>query len=192
MKKVGQSGRTVEPRDPAFAGSESEAPMKTSCPGFTNEYNPNVLFSRILVPVDFGPESRRALITACAIRQQFGSEIHVFHLSAQGGNDEYIRGLGAPWTDGDVERQAREQLKMFGESICMGMPCIYHDPIVGDDLVHGVAEAVEKIQATIVILPVADGEKSFWRTKGEKVARALHVPVLFLKGTAPVPATTTA
>src|SRR5215470_17390361 len=75
--------------------------MRFNCPGFMSDFDPGAMFLRILVPVDFGPESRRALGLACVLRQNFGSEIHVFHLTAFGMNDEYIRSLGQPWAEAD-------------------------------------------------------------------------------------------
>jgi hypothetical protein len=128
--------------------------MVFCCPGFQGDFDPLRIFQRILVPVDFGPESRRAIVTACVLRQQFGSEIHVFHLRAFGINDEYIRGLGAPWSESDIDRESKNQLRMFGENICKGMPCVYHEAIVGEDVVQGITEAAEKCNATLVILPV--------------------------------------
>lgn len=156
--------------------------MKFNCPGFLSDYDPGAMFLRILVPVDFSPESRRALGLACVLRQNFGSEIHVFHLTAFGINDEYIRGLGQPWSEADIQEESKEQLRMFGESICRGLPCIYHDSIVGDDVVSGIAEAVERFQATLVILPVVHPGKWILASRSEKIARAVKVPVLFLKG----------
>jgi nucleotide-binding universal stress UspA family protein len=156
--------------------------MKLNCPGFTSDFDPTVMFKRILVPVDFGLESRRALVTACVIKQQFGSEIHVFHLTAFGTNDEYIRGLGAPWTEGDVKQVSDEQIRMFGESICKGMPCSYHKSIVGDDLVKAIADAADACNATMVIMPVVHPGRTIFRSRSERIARAIDVPILFVKG----------
>ena len=156
--------------------------MKPCCPGFEADFDPFKIFSRILVPVDFGPESRRAIVTACVLRQQFNSEIHVFHLTAFGVNDEYIRGLGKQWSESDIKQGSRDQLQWFGQSICKGMPCIYHDAIVGDDVVAGIAEAVKACEATLVVLPVVHPGKSILRSRSEKIARAVDVPVLFIKG----------
>ena len=156
--------------------------MRFNCPGFMSDFDPGAMFLRILVPVDFSPESRRALGLACVLRQNFGSEIHVFHLTAFGINDEYIRGLGQPWAEADIREESKEQLRMFGESICRGLPCIYHEAIVGDDVVHGISEAVDRCKATMVILPVVHPGKRLFASRSEKIARAVKVPVLFLKG----------
>ena len=156
--------------------------MRFNCPGFMSDFDPGAMFLRILVPVDFGPESRRALGLACVLRQNFGSEIHVFHLTAFGVNDEYIRGLGQPWAESDIREESKEQLRMFGESICRGLPCIYHEAIVGDDVVNGISEAVDRSKATLVILPVVHPGKRLFPSRSEKIARAVKVPVLFLKG----------
>ena len=47
--------------------------MRFNCPGFMSDFDPGAMFLRILVPVDFSPESRRALGLACVFRQNFGS-----------------------------------------------------------------------------------------------------------------------
>ena len=73
---------------------------------------------------------------------------------------------------------------MFGENICKGMPCVYHEAIVGEDVVQGIAEAVGKCKATLVVLPVVHPGKSIFRSRSEKIARAVDVPVLFIKGEA--------
>jgi len=156
--------------------------MRFNCPGFMSDFDPGAMFLRILVPVDFSPESRRALGLACVFRQNFGSEIHVFHLTAFGVNDDYIRGLGQPWSEADIREESKEQLRMFGESICRGLPCIYHESIVGDDVVRGISEAVDKCDATLVILPVVHPGKRLLPSRSEKIARAVKLPVLFLKG----------
>jgi len=70
---------------------------------------------------------------------------------------------------------------MFGESICRGLPCIYHDAIVGDDVVHGISEAVDRCKATLLILPVVHPGKRFLPSRSERIARAVKVPVFFLK-----------
>jgi nucleotide-binding universal stress UspA family protein len=162
--------------------------MKFNCPGFLSDFDPGAMFLRILVPVDFGPESRRALGLACVFRQNFGSEIHVFHLTAFGINDDYIRGLGQPWSEADIREESKEQLRMFGESICRGLPCTYHEAIVGDDVVQGIAEAADRCKATLVILPVVHPGRRLLLNRSEKIARAVNAPVLFLKD---VPVTST-
>jgi nucleotide-binding universal stress UspA family protein len=154
--------------------------MVMSCPGYSKEFDPSTVFRKILVPIDFSPESRSALITACEMRRHYGSEIHVFLMRGFGENDEFLAGLGQPRRRGDVEESARAQLDMFGRSICSGTPCLVKDVLFGDDVVGGITRAVQDCDATIVILAVHK-ERSFFRTRAEKVIRELKVPVLLMR-----------
>ncbi len=150
------------------------------CPGNPAEFDPTGLFKVILVPIDFTPASRQAIIAACEMRRKYGSELHVFRLSKFGENDDFIRGLGAPWSEGDVKDETRNQLRMFGESICLGTPCLHYETLMGEDVVEGIAKAARDCKATLVLLPIHEG-KTLLRSKTEKVARALDVPVLLIK-----------
>ncbi len=154
--------------------------MNIDCPGNSPEFDPTGLFRTVLIPVDFTPASRQALITACEMRRRFGSELHVFRLSAFGENDDFIRGLGAPWSEVDVAEETRNQLRMFGESICRGTPCLHYETLVGEDPVEGIAKAARDVDASLVLLPVNPG-KSILRSKAEKIARALDVPVMLIR-----------
>ncbi len=155
-------------------------PMGSNCPGNPDEFDPTGLFRVILVPVDFTPASRQAIITACEMRRRFGSELHAFRLSSFGENDDFIRGLGAPWSESDVTGETRNQLKMFGESICLGSPCIHYETLMGEDVVDGIAKAASDCKATLVLLPVHE-EKTLLRSKAEKIARALEIPVMLIR-----------
>jgi ABC-type nitrate/sulfonate/bicarbonate transport system ATPase subunit len=47
---------------------------------------------------------------------------------------------------------------------------------------HGISEAVDRCKATLLILPVVHPGKRLLPSRSEKIARAVKVPVLFLKG----------
>lgn|GEM_PF-2516058 len=124
-------------------------------------------------------KDRWASIPNIQFLDERGARIHPYR--CRGRNDEYIRGLGQPWAEADIKEESKEQLRRFGESICRGLPCIYHDAIVGDDVVHGISEAVDRCKATLLILPVVHPGKRFLPSRGERIGRAVKVPVFFLK-----------
>lgn len=155
----------------------------TKCPGFSDEFDPATLFTKILVPIDFSPESRRALITACELRVMTGAELHVFLVRDKGVNDEFIAGLGQPWTETDVEVSARDQLEYFCSSICKGVHCVTGNVTIGEDVVHGVADTARRIGASIVVLAAHEKKAGIFRNRAERIVKELEIPVLVLKGT---------
>ena len=160
--------------------------MVMHCPGYSREFDPTVLFRKILIPIDFSVASRRALITACETRNKFGSEIHLFVERGGGANSGFLGSLGVPWGRDDVEQSGRDQLRYFGESICEGMPCLTNAATYGDDVVHGIADAAKDCGATIVFLPVHEHRNSLFRSRMERIVRSLEVPVLLFKGVEPL------
>lgn len=159
--------------------------MVIDCPGYSQEFDPTTLFRTLLVPIDFTPESRRALITACELRARFGSDIHVFLVRGAGGHS--WAAANNPPSRSAIEQSARDQLRYLGESICEGMPCLINDILFGDDVVHGIANAARACEATMVILAVHPERSMFWRTRAEKIEHALDIPVMVLKGTRQAP-----
>lgn len=162
--------------------------MVMNCPGYSKEYDPTLMFRRILVPIDFSAESRQALITACETRARFGSEIHLF-VATDSGNPSGLRGLGVPWGHEDAVHDAERMLRYFAESICEGMPCLINHATYGTDLVKGIGEAAKAADATMVILGTQD-KHSLLRTQAERILNALDIPVLVLKHKAATPGET--
>lgn len=155
--------------------------MVMNCPGYSKEFDPSLIFRRILVPIDFSPASRHALITACETRARFGSDLHLF-VATDAGHGSALRGLGINWGPDGAVHQAEEMLRYFSESICEGMPCIAGHATFGKDIVEGVAETARACGATMVILGTHD-RHSPWRTRVERILNSLEIPVLVLKHT---------
>ena len=154
--------------------------MVMHCPGYSKEFDPTLMFRRILVPVDFSPESRHAVITACEARARFGSEIHLF-VTSDYGSTGGLRGLGVTWGHDEVQDDDRRRLKMFAESICDGMPCLQNHARFGGDVIKGIASAATDCGATMVIMGTHD-KHSVMRTRTEKILKSLGIPVLVLQG----------
>lgn len=157
--------------------------MVMNCPGYSKEYDPTLMFRRILVPIDFSPESRHALITACETRARFGSEIHLF-VAPDSAHEPGMRGVGVPWGRDDAVHDAEQMLQYFAESICAGMPCLINHATFGKDLVKGIGEAAKSCGATMVMLGTHD-RHSLMRTRTERILNALDIPVLVVKDSAP-------
>src|SRR5580698_7509072 len=78
-------------------------------------------FTRILVPIDFSPASKRALATALLLGRGMGSEVHLFHLAEQGENDQFLAGIGGdPVAPTDLIEDAKGRLYRFVENLFPG------------------------------------------------------------------------
>lgn len=166
--------------------------MAVNCPGYSREFDPNQIFRRILVPIDFSAAARHALITACEFRCRFGSELHLF-VATEPGHGSALRGLGVTWGAEGAVHDAKDRLHFFAESICAGMPCVADHATFGTNLVDGIAETARAIGASLVVLGTHD-RHSLLRTRVERILNSLHIPVLVLKHTEdladqPAPAT---
>lgn len=138
------------------------------------------LFRRILVPVDFSAESRLALLAAVALRDGFGGEVHLF-VESRPEQASVLRGLGVQWGGSDSERESERMLRYFAESAGVDPAALIQHATWGDDVVGGITDAVAACAASLVVLGVHD-RKSFWRTRAERIVKALDVPVLLLQG----------
>jgi nucleotide-binding universal stress UspA family protein len=154
--------------------------MAIECPGYSQEFKPTEVFERILVPIDFSAESRRALITACETRKQFDSVIHVF-VQTNFEPSSALRGLGIEFGKEDAVASARRCLDYLGQSICNGMHCLIENASFGDDVVKGVVDAASKTHATLVIMGLHQNHTLF-RSRAEKIMRLLDIPVLLIQG----------
>jgi len=155
--------------------------MVVSCPGHSKEFDPNRIFRRILVPIDFSAASRHALITACEFRCRFGSELHLF-VATEPGHASALRGLGVHWGAEGAMQDAKDRLHFFAESICAGMPCVADHATFGTNLIDGIAETAQACGASLVVLGTHD-RHSLLRTRVERILNSLHIPVLVLKHT---------
>lgn len=152
--------------------------MVMECPGYSREFDPVGVFQKILVPIDFTPESRRALITACEARKQFGSEIHVF-AQTRFEPSSALRGLGVVFGRKEAVDEARGRLDSFGQSICNGAHCLTANASFGEDVAQGIVDVVKESGATMVIMGLHQ-KHTLFRSRAEKIVRMLDVPVLLL------------
>jgi len=137
------------------------------------------IFKRILVAVDFSEASRRALATALLLQERMGSEVRLFHLADQGGNDEFIAGMGGSGVSpNELVDDARARLLRFVDNVfpgrAGGVEVLAH---VGTDVVRGVERAAREGGATLVLLG-GRPRSSLFHADVEKVARDLGVAVM--------------
>jgi nucleotide-binding universal stress UspA family protein len=144
------------------------------------------VFARILVPLDFSPGCRRAVIVAYDLAKKYGSEIHVFNLARFGENTEFLAGLGAPRSRDDVHRDACAHIHDYVETVVPGaQPFTTCEVAMGDDLVQGVAGAAKKCLATCIVLAVhSHARRPLFRTRAEKILHAVPCPVFLVRAPA--------
>jgi nucleotide-binding universal stress UspA family protein len=139
-------------------------------------------FARILVPIDFSAASRRALATALVLQDSLGSEVHLFHLTEHGANDDFLAGIGGmSLPPGELVEAARSRLRRYVEGLFPGRA----DEVVvhahfGTEVVGGIERAAGEVDATLVLLAGAPSQ-SIFRTHIEKIARDLHSCVMIVR-----------
>jgi nucleotide-binding universal stress UspA family protein len=144
--------------------------------------NAEAVFQRILVPIDLSEGSRRALVTALALKRSFGSEVHLFRLTESTANDEFLGGIGGNHqTSNELVESAEARLLRFAENVIPGSSrdVIAHAQ-VGVDVVHGVGRSAKRVGATLVIL-AQEPKETLFRSAVEKIARDLDSAVMILK-----------
>ncbi len=135
-------------------------------------------FERILVPVDFSAASRQALATALLLQDRLGSEVHLFHLTEQGPNAEFLAEAGARVSYVGLTGEARADLERMVDNVFPGRAnaVVYHSH-VGHDLVSGVRDVARAIDATLVLL-AGRPHRTLFRTRIERITRALEGNVM--------------
>jgi hypothetical protein len=140
-------------------------------------------FQRILVPVDFGPGSRRAVATALLMQEQLGSEVHLLHVAEQGANDEFLAGVGAgnlPPTE--LVADGKERLHRFVDDLFPGKveKVVVHASVGGNvDVVESVERMAKKITPSLVILS-GRPRRTLFRTHVERITRDVDAAVMVL------------
>jgi nucleotide-binding universal stress UspA family protein len=142
----------------------------------------STVFARILVPLDFSPACRRAVVVAYDLAKKYGSEVHVFNLARFGENTEFLAGLGAPRSRDDVHRDACAHILDYVQTVVPGAPPFTTCEVaMGDDLVEGVALAARKCRATCLVLAVqTHARRPLFRTRAEKIVRTVTCPVILV------------
>jgi nucleotide-binding universal stress UspA family protein len=135
-------------------------------------------FERILVPVDFSAASRQALATALLLQDRLGSEVHLFHLTEQGPNAEFLAEAGARVSYVGLTGEACADLERMVDNVFPGRAkgVVYHSH-VGHDLVGGVRDVARAIDATLVLL-AGRPHRTLFRTRIERITRALEGNVM--------------
>jgi nucleotide-binding universal stress UspA family protein len=168
------SGRVTDVTAAPAAGPVAVPQSPTAAAGGT--------FARVLVPIDFSDDSKRALATALVLQDSLGAEVHLFHFAEQGANDEFLAGVGA----GDVAPQrladdARERIRIFVDDLFPGRAAsVKVHAHAGADVVQAIEHAAEEVDATLVLLPGKPRGRSLLRTHIEKIARDLSGAVMVL------------
>jgi nucleotide-binding universal stress UspA family protein len=140
-------------------------------------------FGRILVPVDFGPGSRRAVATALVMQEQLGSEVHLLHVAEQGGNDEFLAGIGGgnlPPTE--LVADGKDRLRRFVDDLFPGKmeKVVVHASVGGNvDVVESVERLAKKITPSLVIL-AGRPRRTLFRTHIERITRDVDAAVMVL------------
>jgi nucleotide-binding universal stress UspA family protein len=139
------------------------------------------VFARVLVPVDFTAASRHALATAMLLQQRLGSEIHLFHMTEQGPNFEFLAGAGARVGYDDLVADFRGELLRFVDNVFPGCASgVKVHARGGHDLAEAIADVARVVGATLVLL-VEGQRQTVFRSRIEKVAHDLHGAVLVLR-----------
>jgi nucleotide-binding universal stress UspA family protein len=162
----------------------SHTPGETAVAGVTEAplAAPDTTFHRILVPVDFSVESRRALSAALALNEGLGSEVHAFHLAEPGANDEFLAGTGAaPVTPSELVEAARDRLRRYVDDFFPAQAArVAIHAHFGGDVVRGIERAAREIGASLVLM-AGRPRQSLLRTHMEKITRDLDGAVLVLR-----------
>jgi nucleotide-binding universal stress UspA family protein len=147
-----------------------------------SSFDAKAVFDRILVPIDFSEGSRRALGTALELRKRFGSEVHLFRLTASTSNDQFLAGIGGDsLAPRDLVEAAESRLQRFVENVLPGRSAevIVHAQ-VGEDVVHGIARSAKHTGTTLVLL-AEEPKQSVFRTQVEKIVQELDSAVMLLR-----------
>ncbi len=145
-------------------------------------FDPDAMFRRLLVPVDFNDATKCAVAEALDLRRRFGSEVHLFRFAEQDETGRFLAGTGADGTDAQtVLDEARDRLRRFVANVFPGHE---HDVIVHADVGIDVADAVVKeaarVRATLVVVGL-EPRRHLFRSPMEKVAQRLICPVLLVR-----------
>jgi nucleotide-binding universal stress UspA family protein len=159
---------------------EDEIPMQNAEQA-TASSDPAAIFRRVLVPVDFGMVSHRAVHVALELRRVFGARLCVLNLTHKGANDQFLSGIGSPTTTSDLMASGGAELRRFVDNIAPGQgDSIEYAVHVADDYVAGIRDEANKWGATLIVLS-RESHRALLRTHSEKVIMQLQLPVLLIQ-----------
>jgi nucleotide-binding universal stress UspA family protein len=166
----------------------STVPRSTEAPVFhTPAQVAGPTFGRILVPVDFGPGSRRAVAAALLMQEQLGSEVHLLHVTEQGANDEFLAGVGAASSPTRLIEDAKARLLRFVDNLFPGRADrIRVHACVGADVVESIETTTKRIAPSLVLL-AGRPQHTLFRTNIERITRHTDTAVMVLRVESGVP-----
>jgi nucleotide-binding universal stress UspA family protein len=140
------------------------------------------MFARILVPVDFSTGARRALQLAMELRRRFRGQVYVVNVAGPSDGDDFLGGLGAPYTPRELVDEADDDLHHFVDNVAPGeAPVVACDVELEGTVAEAVEEAIARYQATLVVLAKTErSRRPIFRTKSERIAAGLRCAVLFV------------
>ncbi len=154
--------------------------MQVSTPGTAPIIDQAIeLFARVFVPIDFSPSSHLAVGAALQLKRAFGSDVCIFQLIEESGGDEFLAGLGATTTPGDLVRGARDRLRRFLENVAPA----YADTVevrASTDVkpIDDIRDQARSWDATLVV--AATTFRGLFRSPAEKLVHGFDIPVLLI------------
>jgi nucleotide-binding universal stress UspA family protein len=132
------------------------------------------------VPVDFSQASHTAVELALKMTAPWNSQVILFNAPGMSENDGFLQGTGANWTKTDVLAEAKHHLQSLADTMAPDSRSrIRIEARRDEDFVASVAHACEELGASLVIMGSPEAHRSRWRrSSAERVARAVHCPVL--------------
>lgn len=141
-------------------------------------------FRRLLVPVDFSPNSARALDTAIELAQRFGAELHVLHAYEIPVGPAMAYGISFPQELGDEVRDAaaRRLAKAWQKVEAAGVKGETH--LTQATAAEAIAETAKQLSADLIVMGTR-GLSGFKHvllgSVAERVLRLAPCPVLTVK-----------
>jgi len=137
------------------------------------------IFRRVIVPVDYTPESHRAVRVALELRRIHGSAICLFHAVESTGSDDWLGGIGSPAVGGDWVAEGKARLRRFLANIGVdGADDIDVRARVGLPLLM-LREEARAWSATLVVA-ASRMHATLVRSPAERLVRELQLPVLVI------------
>jgi nucleotide-binding universal stress UspA family protein len=147
-------------------------------PGF----DPDAMFRRILVPIDYDDACRCAVAQALGLRRHFGSAVHLFCMAELDEVSRFLAGTGAEGLSGEsMISRAEDRLTRFVEHVIpehAGDVSLHAG--TGMDVAEGIASEARRVGATLVIVG-SNPERHVFRTQIERVTQRIGCPVLLVR-----------
>jgi nucleotide-binding universal stress UspA family protein len=146
-------------------------------------------FARLLVPIDFSSAARAAFALAMSIADRWDSRLILFHAAGLDENDEFLQHTGVAWGRSDVVGDARDHLRRFADTITPGSGArVEVDATHEEDAVRAVLAACSRYSPSLIVLGShPKGRLRFWRSRVERILRAINCPVMVVRGTPEAP-----